>query len=191
MARTTETPAEGMRRCIGSTKFGLEAHDAPVADFPKQPSQKDGLGRMCRQHWTQYTRALRTGSITKVAAHPVDAPIAKKAKGATTERVVSARGISTERVVRPAPGIATEDVVVPPPTFDAEAEAELVAASLDGHDPKANAALRSARAKNVTPAEPTEDAIHTERKARVKAWRREEANRDLASGAAGPAKTEA
>ena len=47
------------RKCIGSTRFGIEAHEAPVADFPAQPSQKDGLGRMCKPHWTEYTRALR------------------------------------------------------------------------------------------------------------------------------------
>ena len=78
MARTTETPAEGMRRCIGSAKFGLPAHDAPITDFPSQPSQKDGLGRMCRQHWTQYTRALRTGSIL---AKPVAAPASVVERG--------------------------------------------------------------------------------------------------------------
>ena len=50
------------RRCIGSTKFGIEAHDAPISDFPVQPSQKDGLGRMCKPHWTAYTRALRKAS---------------------------------------------------------------------------------------------------------------------------------
>ena len=36
-----------MRKCIGSVKFGIEAHEAPVGDFPIQPSQKDGLGRIC------------------------------------------------------------------------------------------------------------------------------------------------
>ena len=47
---TTETTTT-MRRCIGSTRFGIEAHDAPSTDFPAQPSQKDGLGRMCHTHW--------------------------------------------------------------------------------------------------------------------------------------------
>ena len=48
-----------MRRCIGSTKFGIEAHEAPITDFPAQPSQQDGLGRMCKPHWNAYTSALR------------------------------------------------------------------------------------------------------------------------------------
>jgi hypothetical protein len=47
-----------LRTCIGSTRFGIEAHEAPVEDFPIQPSQKDGLGRMCRPHWNQYTAGL-------------------------------------------------------------------------------------------------------------------------------------
>jgi len=57
-----------MRRCIGTTKFGIEAHEAPVEDFPKQPSQKDGLGRMCRTHWNQYTTALRKAAEARKAA---------------------------------------------------------------------------------------------------------------------------
>jgi hypothetical protein len=56
-----------LRKCIGSTRFGIEAHEAPVEDFPKQPSQKDGLGRMCRPHWNQYTTALRKAATTSKA----------------------------------------------------------------------------------------------------------------------------
>ena len=44
-----------LRKCIGSAKFEIEAHEAPVTDFPTQPSQKDGLGRMCKPHWRAYT----------------------------------------------------------------------------------------------------------------------------------------
>jgi hypothetical protein len=47
-----------LRRCIGSARFGIEAHDAPIADFPSQPSQRDGLGRMCKTHWNAYTAGL-------------------------------------------------------------------------------------------------------------------------------------
>jgi hypothetical protein len=39
-----------LRQCIGSTRFGIEAHEAPVEDFPVQSSQKGGLGRMCKVH---------------------------------------------------------------------------------------------------------------------------------------------
>ena len=59
-------------RCIGSTRYGIEAHEAPVGDFPIQPSQKDGLGRMCKTRWNQYTAGLaRDAKARKVAAEPV------------------------------------------------------------------------------------------------------------------------
>ena len=57
-----------MRKCIGSAKFGIEAHEAPATDFPVQPSQKDGLGRMCKTHWNAYTNALRKASLARKAA---------------------------------------------------------------------------------------------------------------------------
>ncbi len=57
-----------LRKCIGSTKFGIEAHEARVGDFPIQPSQKDGLGRMCKPHWNQYTTALRKAALARKAA---------------------------------------------------------------------------------------------------------------------------
>jgi hypothetical protein len=69
---TTETSTQ-TRRCIGSTRFGIEAHDADAGDFPKQPSQKDGLGRMCKPHWRAYTNALRKAAVSRKAETP-DAP---------------------------------------------------------------------------------------------------------------------
>jgi hypothetical protein len=57
-----------MRKCIGSAKFGIEAHEAPATEFPAQPSQKDGLGRMCKTHWNAYTNALRKASLARKAA---------------------------------------------------------------------------------------------------------------------------
>jgi hypothetical protein len=63
-----------MRRCIGSAKFGIEAHEAPITDFPAQPSQKDGLGRMCKTHWNQYTSALRKAALARKAAEGQAAP---------------------------------------------------------------------------------------------------------------------
>jgi hypothetical protein len=59
---TTETST---RRCIGSSRFGIEAHDAHADDFPVQPSQKDGLGRMCTPHWREYTNALRKAAVAR------------------------------------------------------------------------------------------------------------------------------
>ena len=65
---TTHATTTDMRKCIGSAKFGIEAHEAPVDDFPAQPSQKDGLGRMCKPHWNQYTSALRKAALARKAA---------------------------------------------------------------------------------------------------------------------------
>ncbi len=73
-----------LRRCIGSAKFGIEGHDAPPEDFPVQPSQKDGLGRMCKPHWNQYTTALRKAALARKAA---DAdPVVVPAPAAVAER---------------------------------------------------------------------------------------------------------
>ena len=63
---TTET-SPTMRRCIGSSRFGIEAHEAPADEFPEQPSQKDGLGRMCKPHWRAYTNALRKHAVARRA----------------------------------------------------------------------------------------------------------------------------
>ena len=69
---TTETTTT--RRCIGSTRFGIDAHDAPPDDFPVQPSQKDGLGRMCKPHWREYTNALRKAAVARKAEAEPEAP---------------------------------------------------------------------------------------------------------------------
>jgi hypothetical protein len=65
---TTNATTTELRRCIGSAKFGIEAHEAPPDVFPAQPSQKDGLGRMCKPHWNQYTNALRKAALARKAA---------------------------------------------------------------------------------------------------------------------------
>ncbi len=63
----TQPATSGLHRCIGSATFGIEAHQAPVDDFPVQASAKDGLGRMCKPHWTEYTRELRKASVARKA----------------------------------------------------------------------------------------------------------------------------
>jgi hypothetical protein len=81
-----------MRKCLGSAKFAIEAHEAPVGDFPTQPSQKDGLGRMCKPHWNQYTKELRKAAQARKAAEgevaTEGAPTeSEPAAGATTKAV--------------------------------------------------------------------------------------------------------
>jgi hypothetical protein len=57
----------------------IEPHEAPVEDFPRQPSQRDGLGRMCAAHWRQYTGGLAR-----------DAKMRRPAGPTATDEVVSA-----------------------------------------------------------------------------------------------------
>jgi len=85
---TTKRTTVITRRCIGSTTFGIEAHDAPVKDFPVQPSRRDGLGTMCREHWTAYTRALRQarrGVAADAVVTAVEKPVRVRRPRATPE----------------------------------------------------------------------------------------------------------
>lgn len=119
------------RRCIGSAKFGIAAHDAPVGDFPVQPSQKDGLGRMCRPHWTEYTRALRKAALARkggpakpVSAKPAIRPVPKPAKKPRRGRRQAATR-EAAAVVETADGGAIDDTA-----FGRERETELGRAAL-------------------------------------------------------------
>ncbi|CAN5633548.1 hypothetical protein BH23CHL8_BH23CHL8_30100 [soil metagenome] len=87
-ARTTGYATE-MRRCIGSARFGIEPHEAPVSTFPKQPSRKDGLGLMCAPHWKAYVKGLREARVPadgKAAAKVTRLRASKPAAKATTKR---------------------------------------------------------------------------------------------------------
>ena len=62
------------RRCVGSARFGIEPHDAPVGEFSAQPSQKDGLSRMCTTHWRAYVAGrAREAKERKAATDPSEA----------------------------------------------------------------------------------------------------------------------
>ena len=95
---TTQTTT---RRCIGSSRFGIEAHDADAGDFPVQPSQKDGLGRMCKPHWREYTNALRKAAVARKAEATAEAPAPE-----AEPEVIEAPGEapSRRRRLRPRPG---------------------------------------------------------------------------------------
>ena len=73
---TTKKTTTQLRTCKGSARFGIEAHEAPLSDFPKQPSRKDGLGTMCTEHWRAYVKALREA---RKAAQTSDGPEADAA----------------------------------------------------------------------------------------------------------------
>jgi len=65
---TTKKTATELRRCTGSARFGIEPHEAPISEFPKQPSRKDGLGTMCTEHWRAYVKGLREARKAAEAA---------------------------------------------------------------------------------------------------------------------------
>lgn len=76
----TEEPATTLRRCIGSARYGIAPHEAPIEDFPRQPSQRDGLGRMCKVHWNAYTAGLaRNAKARKAAAEQAQEPVRERA----------------------------------------------------------------------------------------------------------------
>ena len=90
-----------MRRCIGSAKYGIEAHEAPPGDFPVQPSQKDGLGRMCKPHWNEYTNALRKAALARKAA---EGEVPTEAAPAEAPEPIRTRGKRGRKVAVPEAG---------------------------------------------------------------------------------------
>ncbi len=104
-----------MRKCIGSAKFGIEAHEAPVNDFPIQPSQKDGLGRMCNPHWKQYVSALgRARTAAKAGGSPCQRPVPSRgAAGWRSARAREPETISIHRSTSRSGKVPAADGTVP------------------------------------------------------------------------------
>jgi hypothetical protein len=93
------------RKCIGSAKFGIEAHEAPVGDFPAQPSQKDGLGRICKPHWNQYTKELRKAALARKASDggvaTEVAPTESEAEAVASPKAVGGKTAKKARAAKP------------------------------------------------------------------------------------------
>lgn len=64
-ADTMDAP---MRHCVGSMRYGIDAHDDLAEHFPVQPSGKDGLGRMCKPHWRTYVSGLAADAKARKSA---------------------------------------------------------------------------------------------------------------------------
>ncbi len=64
------------------------------------PSTKDGLGRMCKPHWNQYTNALRRAALARKAAE--SAPTEPEA--VETPEPIRTRGRRASKVLVPAAG---------------------------------------------------------------------------------------
>jgi hypothetical protein len=106
VARERTCDMADLRRCIGSTRFGIEAHEAPTDDFPVQPSQKDGLGRMCKPHWKQYTTALRKAALARRAAEggaATEAAATESEPAAVPAGKVGGRRTREARAAKPEP----------------------------------------------------------------------------------------
>ena len=65
---TKKTTTTELRRCTGSARFRTQPHEAPVSEFSKQPSRKDGLGTMCTEHWRAYVKGLREARVAAKVA---------------------------------------------------------------------------------------------------------------------------
>jgi hypothetical protein len=81
MATKTTTKTTELRQCSGSARFGIEPHEAPVSQFPRQPSQKDGLGVMCTEHWRAYVKGLRDARAARESDE--DASVGGSKEGGT------------------------------------------------------------------------------------------------------------
>ena len=91
-----------LRRCLGSARFGIEAHELPPDDFPVQPSQRDGLGRMCKTHWNQYTKALRKAALARKAAE-AGAPSESAPAAVAAPKAVGGKAAKKARAAKPEP----------------------------------------------------------------------------------------
>jgi len=85
------TTGTTLRRCAGSQRFGIEAHEAPVSEFPKQPSRKDGLGVMCTPHWKTYVKGLREARLAATDTEPMAAKSTAAAEPRERKATVGAR----------------------------------------------------------------------------------------------------
>ena len=91
-----------LRRCAGSARFGMEPHEAPTSDFPKQPSRKDGLGVMCTKHWKTYVKSLRKARIAADVLLVADLTTAKPKGKAAKPKATKTRAIAHDAKLRKA-----------------------------------------------------------------------------------------
>jgi len=106
--------ATTLRRCAGSTRYAIEAHEAPINEFPAQKSGKDGLGRMCREHWRAYTAALRRDQLARSgtpATEPTAEPVAERPARTTRAAKVPAARPVPERVRKAKAVVAATDIL--------------------------------------------------------------------------------
>jgi len=136
---TMNTTAE-LRRCKGSKMLDIGPHEARVADFPVQPSRKDGLGVMCKTHWTAYTRALRqaakgrksTETEGEALAGAADAANAREAKPTRKAPKVDPKVAEAEALIAEVDALPGPEAVKRNGDPDVQAALETVAAANGG-----------------------------------------------------------
>jgi hypothetical protein len=107
-----------LRRCVGSARFGIEAHEAALDEFPAQPSQPDGLGQMCKTHWKAYTAGLRKDALERKATERPSGP------------ETSARGAAS-KAKKPTPRAKADRQSKRSPTAQEVEQAEALIADVD------------------------------------------------------------
>ena len=138
--KKTASSRSELRRCVGSKTFGIEPHEAPIADFPVQPSRKDGLGVMCKPHWTEYTRALRQAAKARKSveadgqafAGPVDSALVREAKRSRKAPKVDPKVAQAEALIAEVDALPGPEAVRRNGDPDVQAALETVAAANGG-----------------------------------------------------------
>lgn len=137
-----ETIPAGFKRCAGYAKWGIQPHLAPVDQFQKAASQKDGLDRTCRPHVAEYTRLIKAakgdgnGGEGGSEAKPKAAKV-PKAKAAKADKAVTEKAPRQRKSAKPVP--AVEEL----PQTPAEVETP------DGQQALADAATAAADARKA------------------------------------------
>ena len=166
---TRKTTTTELRRCTGSARFGIEPHEAPVGDFPKQPSRKDGLGTMCTEHWRAYVKGLHEARATAPKATalvtdtgetvPLSAAGAKKldatlARVAKPKRARAAKPAADSAEVQQAETLIAEVDALPGPEHvervgdpDVQAALERIATGGGAHETPVSDAIDSGTAE--------------------------------------------
>ncbi len=110
------------RRCAGSERFGIKPHDAPKSKFPKQPSQPDGLGRMCKPHWQAYVKGLRADAIARKEADAKPAATKKPAAKKADTLIDAAHKLPASRARRVTPAPVVDEKLVAAEALIAEVD---------------------------------------------------------------------
>ena len=125
-----------LRRCSGSQRFGIESHEAPIAEFPRQPSRKDGLGAMCGEHWKAHVKGLREARTAAAGTEPQAAE--PRGRKATARPSAKAGGIAkAERLIADVDALPADEHVARVGDADVQAALETTAGARSARETEA------------------------------------------------------